>query len=203
MESMHEIARAAINQMPPASHVLPEHVEIIARHRDALLALGPELTATFYDMLYSHQGAAEVFAGEDRASREKVLTTWWHRTVTGPINDDYWASMAMMGLVHVVRRITNPMMLSMIGFISSFVANNAGRLGLEAQEEARLVEAFNRVLAVGAAVIAWGFDHSVTAALFEVAGMPEALLTRLRDSEVADALEKAQAELGIEPSTLA
>lgn len=45
-------------------------------------------------------------------------------------------------------------------------------------------------------VITWGHDHAVSAALFEVAGMPEALLARLRDAEIKTALVDAREEVG-------
>ena len=52
METMHEIAREAINQVPPECRVLPEHTEVIARNADALLSLTPELINGFYETVY-------------------------------------------------------------------------------------------------------------------------------------------------------
>jgi hypothetical protein len=45
------------------------------------------------------------------------------------------------------------------------------------------------------AIITFGYDQAVVAALFAVAGMPEALLRRLRDQEVAAALAAARQEV--------
>lgn len=196
MESMHEIAQAAIDQTPPQCRVLPEHGEIIARHADALLALEPQVVKAFYDVLFEHHPTAAVFKPGERPMREDTLSNWWQRTVRGPLDNQYWSWMAMVGLIHVIRGVTNPMMLSMAQFVADFMADNAGSLGLDSDEELRLVGAFNRVAAMTGSVITWGYDHAISAALFEVAGMPEALLARLRDAEIQAALTDARAEVG-------
>lgn len=54
--------------------------------------------------------------------------------VRGPIDDNYWAWMSMVGLIHVIRRVTNPMMLSMTDFVAGYVSNNAHRLHLDPDE---------------------------------------------------------------------
>lgn len=102
----------------------------------------------------------------------------------------------MVGLIHVIRRVTNPMMLSMIDFVAGYVSNNAHRLNLDPDEQRRLVDALRRLAGMTGSVITWGYDHAVSAALFEVAGMPEALLARLRDAEIKTALVDAREEVG-------
>lgn len=116
--------------------------------------------------------------------------------VRGPIDDNYWAWMSMVGLIHVIRRVTNPMMLSMTDFVAGYVSNNAHRLNLDPDEQRRLVDALRRLAGMTGSVITWGYDHAVSAALFEVAGMPEALLARLRDAEIKTALVDAREEVG-------
>ncbi len=59
-----------------------------------------------------------------------------------------------------------------------------------------MAQAFLRLAATVRAIITDGYDQAVTSALFTVAGMPEALLRRLRDQEVADALTVAHEEIG-------
>lgn len=196
METMHEIARGAINQVPPECRVLPEHTEVIARNADALLSLTPELINGFYETVYGHAPTAAIFHEGERPMREESLTNWWERTVRGPIDENYWAWMSMVGLIHVIRRVTNPMMLSMIDFVAGYVSNNAHRLNLDPDEQRRLVDALRRLAGMTGSVITWGYDHAVSAALFEVAGMPEALLARLRDAEIKTALVDAREEVG-------
>ncbi len=197
MENMYAIARAAIDQAPPACRVRPEDAEIIQRHSEALVALGPEVVAAFYDTLFGHGVTAEVFAENERPMREKTLAQWWGRTARGPIDEEYFAWMAMVGLVHVLRRVTNPMMLAMADFVAGFVADNASRITPDPAEQERLTDAFSRLAASVSAIITWGYDQAISSALFEVVGMPEALLARLRDAEIRDALDQARIDLSV------
>lgn len=197
MDSMHQIARAAIDQTPPACRVTEGHAAVIARNAEALVALGPEVATAFYDTLFDHQPTATVFHEGERPMREHTFLQWWDRTARGPIDDEYWAWMAMVGLTHVVRRVTNPMMLSMADFVASYVAANSYRLHLPESERASLVEGFGRVASMMRSIITYGYDHAMSSALFERAGMPEALLARLGDQSIREALSDAKTELGL------
>lgn len=196
MDAMQAIAQAAIEQTPPQCRVTPEDAAVIARHADALITLGPEIVQGFYDTLYAHGPTSEVFSPDERPMRERTLADWWTRTVRGPIDANYWAWMAMVGLIHVIRRVTNPMMLAMAEYVARFVADNAHRLGLSESERLELVEAFQRVASMTSSIITYGYDHAVSSALFDIAGMPQALLARLRDQVIQDALVDARAEIG-------
>ncbi len=195
MQSMHEIAQEAIQQMPPPARFREEDAAIIVRHRDALLALGPTIVQSFYDTLFSHDRTAAVFHEGERHDREGTLANWWSRTVNGPIDDDYFAWMAMVGLVHVIRKVTNPMMLAMSDQVALLVTTEVATWPLEDAERQQLIQAFGRLASTVRAIISWGYDHAITAALFEVAGMPEALLARLRDQEIVVALGDARSQL--------
>jgi hypothetical protein len=197
MDSMHELARRAIEQTPPACRVTIGDAAVIAKNADALVAMGPEIATAFYDTLFDHPPTATVFHRDERPMREQTLIQWWERTVRGPIDDDYWAWMAMVGLTHVVRRVTNPMMLAMADFVASYVATNAYRLHLSVTERASLVQGFDRVASMMRSIITFGYDHAMSSALYERAGMPEALLARLGDQTVREALAGAKAELGL------
>lgn len=197
MDSMHEIARTAIDQTPPACRVTAEHAAVIAANADALVAFGPEIAKGFYDTLYGHGPTEEIFHEGERPMREQTLIGWWERTARGPIDDDYWAWMAMVGLTHVVRRVTNPMMLAMADYVAEFVSTNSYRLQLSQGDRTRLVEGFERVASMTRSIITYGYDHAMSAALYERAGIPEALLARLGDQTIRDALVDAESELGL------
>lgn len=192
---MADVAAEARDQMPPQASFRPEDATVIAANRDFLLSLEPYLVQQFYDTLYSHRTTAEVFVDGERPMREKTLSDWWQKTVNGPIDDDYWAWMAMVGLVHVVRHVTNPMVVAMSNFVAEAVAEAAAETQSEA-DAAALSDAFRRFAATVSAVIAYGYDLSTEAALFDIAGMPAALLHRLRDQEVGEALAGARSALG-------
>ncbi len=196
MDSMYAIAANAIDQMPPANRFSPADAEVIARHRGLLHSLRPRIVQSFYDTLFEHPRTAAVFHDGERPAREQTLTQWWQRTVDGPIDEDYFAWMAMVGLVHVVRDVTNPMMLSMADQVARLVGATLDDSALPRSEQRLLGDAVRRLAATVSAIITFGYDHAVVSALYDVAGMPEALLRRLRNHEVADALSAARTDLG-------
>ncbi|PIE99882.1 MAG: globin domain protein, partial [Propionibacterium sp.] len=121
MEKMHDIAYSAIDQIPPSQRLRQEDREVIVRNKENLLALGPYIVKSFYDTLYDHPPTAAVFHAGERHDREGTLVNWWSRTVNGPLDDDYFAWMALVGLVHVMRNVTNPMMLVMSDHVALIV----------------------------------------------------------------------------------
>ena len=192
---MRDIARAARDQLPPACRFTPEDALVISDHTQVLLALEKDVVKAFYDTLFAHGPTAAVFVEGERPDREITLVQWWRRTVIGPLDDRYFDWMAMVGLVHVIRGVSNPMMLAMAEFTVSFVAEKAAEAEIEKDDADRLVEAFRRLASTVGAIITCGYDQAVVAALYNVAGMPEALLRRLRNQEIAEALTIAREEL--------
>lgn len=194
LDSMRDLAKLALADMPPATRVLPEHAEAVLRHQDLLLSLTDDVVKGFYDTLYEHPETNKVFVEGERSMREQTLSDWWQRTVRGPLNDDYWAWMALVGLTHVIRRVSNPMMLAMAGYVAQFVEERASSFDMADDDRELLIAAFRRVASMVSAIITYSYDRAISTALFEVVGMPEALLTRLQDQEVRTALERAHRE---------
>jgi hypothetical protein len=195
MQSMTDVARSAIEQMPPACRFRPQDAQIIYEHKELLLGLEPEVVKGFYDTVYGHGPTAAVFVEGERADRETTLSHWWRRTVNGPLNEQYFAWMAMVGLVHVMRGVQNPMMLAMADWTVGVVADKVVDAAIGPADADHLVEAFRRLASTVGAIITSGYDQAVVDALYNVAGMPEALLRRLRDQEVAAALDVARDEM--------
>lgn len=198
MESMYDVAQVAFAQMPPECRLTAAHAQLIKEYEAPLLALEAEVVKAFYDTVYGHSATAAVFVDGERPDREVTLANWWRRTVIGPLDEHYFAWMAMVGLVHVSRKVTNPMMHAMADFVSTFVAEKVATMQLERDKAEALVEAFHRLSMTVGSIITFGYDRAydraVVTALFDVAGMPEALFHRLRDQEIAAALERARSD---------
>lgn len=168
MTKMLEIAKEALAQMPPETRFRPEDAAVIARHKDTLLSWTEELVGAFYDTLFAHPPTARVFREGERPEREETLRRWWRRTVEGPFDLDYWAWQAYVGLVHLKRDVSNPMMLGHAAFVARFVAD-------------RLPEAapsVNRLMATVAALIAEGYKEVYLKAAREITGQSKELLER-------------------------
>ena len=188
MGTMHAIARDAVGQIPPQRLLRDEDRDVIRRHRDRLLALGPEAVGALEEVLYDRLPEG---AGVSRESLER----WWERTVIGPWDDGYLAWMALAGLVHVAKRVTNPMMLAASDHVVQLIVDASVSFGIPDEEKRALLDAVGRLAGTVRVVIAWSHERAVSAALYEAAGMPEGLLVRLRDQEISSLLEKARAEL--------
>jgi hypothetical protein len=194
---MHEVARAAFDQIPPACRLRDSDAQVIKACQEQLLALEAELVEAFYETVYAHPTTSAVLGEGERQAREATLSNWWRRTVLGPLDEEYFAWMAMVGLLHVARGVSNPMMLSMASFVASFVANRAPAMPIDEVQAGDLTEAFRRLSSVVGSVISFGYDtaydRAVVAALSELAGIPETLFQRLRHQEVVSALAGARA----------
>jgi hypothetical protein len=73
MDSMTDLARSAVEQMPPQFRFRASEAEIIVRHRDPLLELEREVVIGFHDVLYQHPPTAHVFRDGERAEREDTM----------------------------------------------------------------------------------------------------------------------------------
>ncbi|MGC8877009.1 protoglobin domain-containing protein [Thermus sp.] len=184
MVDLKEIAKKALEQMPPEARFSPEDAQVIARHRDLLLSWSEEFVQAFYDTLFAHPPTRALFREGERPEGEETLRGWWRRTVEGPLDETYFAWMVKVGLAHVYRKVENPMMLAMADFAVGFVGARASSMGL-----VELAVAFNRLMGSVRAVIAYGYDFFQKLALHNVVGMEPALLDRL-------SLEEARSFLG-------
>jgi hypothetical protein len=74
MSKILEIAREALQQMPPQTRLRPEDEAVIARHKELLLSWTPELVQGFYDTLFAHTPTRSVF---HEGSARRGRRPWW------------------------------------------------------------------------------------------------------------------------------
>ena len=177
--NFNEVAQKAIGDMPPETRFRSEDAEIIKNHADLLMSLTNEFVTNFYDILFAYEPTREVFKEGERSLREKTLGEFWGRVVNGPHDDDFFAWLAFVGPVHVVRQVSNPMMLAMLDYLSIFIVKKfAGH-----ENAAALAEAFIRLTATLGAIISYGYEVAWQEALQNVVGMPPALVERMVHEE--------------------
>ncbi len=175
------VAKKAIEDMPPATRFGPEDAAVIAEHREVLAGLKEAFVRGFYDTLFAHPPTAAVFKEGERPVREGTLAFFYDRVLEGPHDQAFLTWLAYVGPVHVVRGVSNPMMLAMVGYLVNFVAEHAHDL----PQGPRLTAAFVRLGATLGAIISYGYEAAWRKALENVVGIPEALAQRA-------ALEEAQ-----------
>ncbi|AUX35397.1 sensor histidine kinase [Sorangium cellulosum] len=62
----------------------------------------PRIAGEFYDRIREHEGAHDVFTGEDQVERlKRSLVRWMTRICTGPYDEAYFDEAAKIGRIHV------------------------------------------------------------------------------------------------------
>lgn len=184
-----------VSEMVPVSLVNAQDVTAIAEHVDFLVGLTDVLVADFYDTLMAHPPTADVFEPGERPKREDTLRDWWHRTVTGPLDDRYWAWMGLVGVVHIRRGVRNPMMLSMMALVEDVVHREATAAGMAPEEVERLRVAFGHVTLTASAVIAESYTQSYVGALQALGGLNPRLLANMLAIEIRAIEDAGRASL--------
>ncbi len=84
------------------------------------------------------------------------------------MDEDYWAWQAYVGLIHVKRVVTNPMMLGQTFLIANVVRRHVN--------EPEVVEALGRLMATVAAIIAYGYEKVQLLSIEETTGIGQELI---------------------------
>lgn len=190
-----ELIDGIIASLVPAALPQADDHDTLARNRQWLLGLEDEITTLFYDSLYAHAATAAVFQDGERAAREQTLRGWWQRTVGAPVDHDYFRWMSLVGIVHIKRRVTNPMMLSMLQIVSERVVSRA-RADLGEAEALRLQQVFSRLSTTIGAIISEAYTMGYVGALEDLAGLDPKLTARMLDLEVQRIERESRAQLG-------
>jgi len=167
-EKLKEIARQAIEDMALEARFRPEDHQVLLKHKDRLLALTDELVKAFYDTLFATPSTRKVFHEGERPAREKTLVDWWQKTVEGPVDEEYWAWQAYVGLLHVKRVVTNPMMLGQAFMIEDLVRTHL--------DDPEVAGAMRRLMATVAAIIAYGYEKAQLLSVEETTGISKELI---------------------------
>jgi len=192
---LHELAASVIANCLPQSLLTAEDREVITRNQAFLAGLEDQLIALFYDSLFAHAPTAAVFEEGERPQREETLRRWWQRTVGGPLDDSYFAWMALVGVIHIRRGVQNPMMLSMFHLITDAVHAEA-RSALGEDEAEKLRIALSHLASTASSVISDSYTETYIKALYDLAGLNPALSERMLHIAVRDIEAKGRAELG-------
>lgn len=150
LEFFEDLARQTLAEMPPEDRLSEADAAEILAQRALLASLEDALVAIFYDSLFSYPATRAIFRAGERLKREMTLRDWWRRTITGPFDLSYWAWQAAVGLVHVRRQVTNPMMLGHAALVARAVRQQPG-------VSPALADAIDKLMATVAALIANGY----------------------------------------------
>jgi len=192
---LHSMVDSILKSLVPTALPRPEDHDTLARNRAWLLGLESDLVALFYDTLYGYPVTAAVFVEGERGDREQTLRGWWQRTVGQPIDMEYFRWMTFVGIVHIKRGVTNPMMLSMLQVVVERIVDRA-RAELGEAEAARLQQAFARISTTVGSIISEAYTMGYVGALEDLAGLDPKLTARMLAMEVKRIEQEGRAQLG-------
>lgn len=185
-----EIREMIMNQMPPETRFSLEDAKVIDKHKDLLLSWGEDVVQGFYNLVYSHPSTSSIFRPDERPAREDTLRNWWDRVAKGPIDDKFWDWMTYVGLVHIHRKVKNPMMLSVWGYILELIRSKAFA-SLPAEEANIIVSAFTRFGQTLTSLVADSYLKGIA----EATGTSLPLLENLASQEIEGSLPKLKQSL--------
>ncbi|MBK8432550.1 MAG: globin [Chloroflexi bacterium] len=192
MSSLTDLTKKIIDQMPPSTRFQKADTQLLMKHKEELLALEPKLVAVFYDTLFSHATTRAVFTDTERPAREETLRHWWRRTVHGPFDEQYWTWQALVGVVHVKRKVKNPMMIGMWGLMLTTIRKELHNQIAPAELD-ELMEGMERLATTVQSLTAESYLEHYIAALREATGFNAELLDRMVANQVDDLLAAAKA----------
>ncbi len=191
MASIQEITAKIFSDMPAQTRFCQHDAECIAKHRNLLLQLEDTITQGFYDVLYSHPQTLEILNSDDRKNRENVLRHWWVQTLNSQFDDKYWEWQVIVGLVHIKQKVSNPMMISMWGWLLNAL-NSKLRSELSEVEQSAVMTAFCRLAATIQALTAESVLVNNMQAITDATGFNTKLLSRLVDLQIDGLLKQSK-----------
>lgn len=106
----------------------------------------------FYDRIREHEGAHDVFTGEEQIARlQRSLVRWMDRLCTGPHDEAYFAETAKIGRIHVLIGLPQRYMFGAMALIRSTLGQVVDTTMGEQATACR--EALNRALDLDLAVM--------------------------------------------------
>lgn len=195
--NLYELTRSIIDSIPAQQRFSASDEALLMQHSAALLALEDELVKGFYDEIEANPSINVLLGEGARAQREATLRRWWQRTLAGPIDDQYWAWQALVGVVHIKVGVKNPMMMGMWRWILARLRERvtADVVGSE-QAVGPLLDCIERLALTTQAITAESFLLNYLETVIRLTGFKPALLERMFKTEIKLVLAEAREQLG-------
>ncbi len=135
--------------------------EILRRFRPFAASHFERIAIEFYDRIREHEGAHDVFTGEDQIARlQRSLVRWMDRLCTGPHDETYYTDTAKIGRIHVLIGLPQRYMFGAMTLIRTSLMHVVDRTMGDQATACR--EALNRAIDLDLAVMLESYsDHFV------------------------------------------
>lgn len=191
LEHLQAMRQSILDMMPAQARFTAADSAVLDQHKEMMLSWTPDIVKGFYDMLYAHAATAEIFHEGERPKVEKTLVDWWNRVANGPRDNQFWDWMTFVGLVHVVRKVKNPMMIAAWSFVEDEALKRSAA-ALPAEQANEFQRAIARFGLTFNALVAESYIIHYLEAVSESTGSSAVLLDRLVITEIGQMLNNVQ-----------
>ncbi|CCG92158.1 globin [Candidatus Methylacidiphilum fumarolicum] len=180
-----ELTQTIIDMIPTSLRFNAHDEAVFQKFKPFHEKLSEKFVKGFYDILFGYPTTQSIFKPDERPLREPDLQRWWQRTITGPFDINYWSWQAAVGVIHIKRKVKNPMMISIWGWILLTLQKEFS-MNYSLQDTFEAMDSWHRLAITVESLIAESYLHNYIVALAQSTGTEFALLDRLVAIEVAD-----------------
>ena len=193
-----EISQNLKSVIENSSHLLDltnEDFQNLQKNADVLAEWADIIVKSFYNKLYSNEGALKILRNIPRRALEKTLKDWYLSLLNGKPEDEFWLSQWFVGLAHIARGVDNAYMLSMMGHLQL----KFGELCFQEFEDLKawqIFKSFKRITDAISILIVEGYIDLYKRAIEGMSGLKPALIDRMAFLESQRMWEEYKATKG-------
>jgi hypothetical protein len=183
-----------LNDLATLTGLSKKDFQILQETASETQTWGAEIADAFYEVLFSYEPTARVFAGREHLLKKhkEALVNWYMEVTSGTTTSkEFWQRQWLVGLLHIPHKVTNPYMFGMMSRVQQLFLHKC--LSNFEQEKAEAVyTAFKRVTDVTAGLIAESYFVSYITAMENIGGMSRSLGERMMDLEIQNMITAAK-----------
>ena len=189
MTLIKQVTDHIISQLPKEVLLTEDDIEVLKQHEWFFTQNADALIKDFYDVLFSNPETANLFHEGERPIREESFRNWINKTITGDFDESYWQWQTYVGILHIKRKITNNVMITMMGRVTDIVTT-ATFHQLPVDDALALKTAWIKLAAMVLSLISESYHYFYITAISEVTGMTKGLLRNAVRVEIDNFVEK-------------
>jgi len=184
-----KVAQEILEAMPKKTQLTQDDINVLKKNKEFIFSLAGAIVQDFYDTVYANEKTKAVFKPGEREIREKSLTDWIVKTIEGNFDLKYWTWQTFVGILHVKRKVTNNMMIAMMGRMSDVIFTEA-ILQQPKADAIALKTAWIKLSATVLSLIAEAYHIFYMKAVSNVTGMKQNLLNNTVQVEIDNLIDQ-------------
>lgn len=184
-----EATQHILDQLPEETKLSDVDIAVLKKNSEFILSHADGIIIDFYDTLFNNPETKKVFHEGERDLRERSLKLWFEKTLSGNFDLDYWAWQTFVGILHVKRKVTNNMMIAMMGRVSDLISTTA-ITKLDVNEAIALKNAWSKFSSTVLSLIGEGYHIFYMKAVSNTTGLSDNLLKNTVKVEIDNLIDQ-------------